>query len=166
MKTWPKTVAIAAFLLCFILVSQAQKRNIITVAELETLMNSNNDTVYVLNFWATWCKPCVAELPHFEKLNQDPATPRIKVILVTIDFSDIFESKVLPFLKKRGIRSDVLLLDEVDGNKWIDKVSPEWGGAIPATLVVANGRKINDFYGQAFETYEDLFQIVKPYIYN
>jgi thiol-disulfide isomerase/thioredoxin len=139
--------------------SDAQNRQIpvLSFTEFEPLMQQQNDTLYVLNFWATWCRPCVAELPYFEKINADYADEKVKVILVSLDFSDNLDSRVIPFLEKRNIQSEVILLDESNPNSWIDKVSPDWSGAIPATLIYRNEK--SEFYEQDFD-YDELSDII------
>ena len=62
----------------------------------------------------------------------------MKVVLVSLDFIDKMESQVVPFLKKNNIQSEVVLLDDADANSWIPKVSPQWSGAIPATVIYQN----------------------------
>src|SRR5690606_6809447 len=47
-----------------------------------------NDSIYVINFWATWCKPCIKELPAFEKIASEYADKKVKVLLVSLDFPD------------------------------------------------------------------------------
>jgi thiol-disulfide isomerase/thioredoxin len=108
---------------------------------LEELMNSKSDKIQVINFWATWCAPCVKELPLFEKLNAEKKS-NIQVTLINLDFADKVK-KVDAFVAKKNIESKVLLLDEIDYNAWIDKVDESWGGAIPATLVInpKNGKR-------------------------
>ena len=86
-------------------------------------------TELVVNFWATWCKPCVQELPAFDSLSRSG----VKVILVSMDFKEDLE-KVNAFIKKHLVSSECVLLDEVNGNDFIDKISPSWSGAIPGTL--------------------------------
>lgn len=89
---------------------------------LDSLMKNNNDTTYVINFWATWCKPCVAELPAFEEVNATSGGKKIKVILVSLDFKNQLNSRLIPYVKEKRINSTVVLLDEPNYNAWIDKV--------------------------------------------
>lgn len=100
-------------------------------------IHANNDTTYVVNFWATWCKPCVAELPEFEALQKAHASEPVKVILVSLDFREDLEKRLIPFLNKHGYQCEVLLLNESNGNDFIDKIDPRWSGAIPATLITS-----------------------------
>src|SRR5690606_4545781 len=87
------------------------------------------------NFWAIWCKPCIQELPAFDSLNKTLKSLPVKILLVSLDFVEEKE-KVNAFLKKRNITTDCVLLDEVNGNSYIDRVSKDWNGSIPATLFV------------------------------
>jgi len=119
--------------------------------EIEKIMNSKSDTTTVLNFWATWCKPCVEELPYFEKITRDYKGQKLKVILVCMDFKSKLKERVVPFVKKNGIVSEVYLLNEPDYNAWIDKVNPKWSGSIPATLIVKGSSSSKEFYEQPFE---------------
>lgn len=138
--------------------SKAQEVGLINRAELYALLAKSDDTVRVVNFWATWCGPCVAELPHLEKLERQKGTDALQVILVSLDFPSQLQRKVIPFVKKRKLQSRVLLLDGGDPNEWIDKVEPRWTGSIPATLFLYKGRRI--FYeGQISE--QELLQYVK-----
>ena len=120
---------------------------------LEYFLNKENDTTYIVNFWATWCQPCVEELPHFEKLNRDSEGSKTKVLLVSIDFPKMVESKLLPYIKTNNIQSEVILLNDPDANSWIPKVDSSWSGAIPATVIYKNNQK--RFYEKLF-TYEEL----------
>ncbi len=119
----------------------------------EPYLHKQNDTAYVINFWATWCVPCVKELPAFEKLNETYGDEKVKVLLVSLDLIKHYNSKLLPFIEEKNIKSEVILLNDPRSNRWIDKVSPEWSSAIPAT-VIYKGKK-RSFYEQSF-TYEEL----------
>ena len=102
---------------------------------LEHLMNRKGEKIEVINFWATWCKPCIKELPFFQEL-QNNLSDRVNVTLISLDFVDVLDTKVIPFVERKKLTPDVLLLDEIDYNSWIDKVDPSWSGAIPATLII------------------------------
>jgi thiol-disulfide isomerase/thioredoxin len=112
---------------------QAQTATVVKFDRIEKIMKTKTDEVQVINFWATWCAPCVKELPLFEKLEAE--TPGVKVTLVNLDFADGIE-KVNAFMTRKRIKSETVLLDEIDYNTWIDKVDASWQGAIPATLIV------------------------------
>ena len=115
------------------LVSYAQKATVIKFEVVQKILESQNDEIQIINFWATWCGPCVKELPLFENLGK--INPNIRVTLISLDFAEEFE-KVNAFIKRKKMTSTVLLLDEVDYNKWIDRVDRTWSGAIPATLII------------------------------
>lgn len=111
-------------------------------AEMEHIFHQGGDTTYVINFWATWCGPCVKELPYFEELpGKDKSENIIKVILVSLDFKNQLESKLLPFLNEHRVISEVIFLKDAKYNDWIDKVDPAWSGSIPITVIYnKNGR--------------------------
>jgi thiol-disulfide isomerase/thioredoxin len=127
-------------------------------SQLQPLLQKMNDTVYVFNFWATWCKPCIKELPAFECINQEFKNKKVKIYLVSLDFPDKHKELLLPYLKNNHIRSSVIHLMETDANEWIDKVSLQWSGSIPATLVYNSDAR--EFYEKSL-SYEDLKSIVE-----
>jgi thiol-disulfide isomerase/thioredoxin len=109
--------------------------SIIKLPALEQIISDRqSEKVLVINFWATWCAPCVNELPLFENF-QSSNKMNAKVTLISLDYADKVQ-KVNSFVIRKKLKSEVLLLDEIDGNIWIDKVEPTWGGAIPATLFI------------------------------
>ncbi|HTF18536.1 MAG TPA: TlpA disulfide reductase family protein [Chryseolinea sp.] len=114
--------------------AMAQKAEVVKFDRVEKLLTTKSDKIQVINFWATWCAPCVHELPYFQNLEarQDPS---VEITLINLDYADKL-NKVHAFLVKKKITSNVLLLDEIDYNTWIDRVDPSWEGAIPATLFI------------------------------
>lgn len=127
---------------------------------LEYFLKKDNDTTYVINFWATWCVPCVEELPSFEKLNKEYKEKKVKVILVSLDMSKQIESRLLPFIQKKKLQSKVVLLNDPDANAWIEKVDKSWSGAIPATIIYKKQNR--KFYERSF-TYEELEKEVNQF---
>jgi thiol-disulfide isomerase/thioredoxin len=127
--------------------------------EFEPLLRQANDTTYVVNFWATWCKPCVEELPFFEKLIAETTNPTgagqpIKVLLVSMDFPKDFLRKLVPFVAERNLQRHVVALGDLDYDAWIGKVSEQWDGAIPFTLVYKGQNRVEK--SSELASYEEL----------
>lgn len=120
------------------MLAPVQAQQVSAIYKIGNLLNrvNNSDTCYVVNFWATWCKPCVEELPGFDSATVLLKNKPVKVLLVCLNFSDEIKTKVNPFLKSKGVRSECILLDEINGNDFVNKVSDRWSGAIPATWFV------------------------------
>jgi len=150
-KTIKRILTLFAFIFSITAFSQ-KKIPVYKIDKLLSRIEKNNDTLYIVNFWATWCKPCIQELPDFEKINAEYKNQKVKVILVTLDFKEELKKRVVPFIKKNKYTTEVILLDEVDGS-FIDKVSKDWSGAIPATLLIKNNNK--EFLGKK-TNYEEL----------
>lgn len=130
-------------------VGLAQDAAIIHKADLQALMSDKTQTIQIINFWATWCGPCIKELPFFEKITKE-GRPDVNVILVSLDLElDPNPEKVYKFIAKRNIRSEVLLLDEPDPNSWINQIEPQWSGALPATIIVNQKTGKRKFIGRA-----------------
>jgi thiol-disulfide isomerase/thioredoxin len=122
---------------------------IITFEEFEQMMNQKSDKLRVFNFWATWCAPCVKEMPYFEKVAADDA--EIELIFISMDDGRKPE-RVTNFIEKRNVKAPVYLLNDVDYNKWIDKISEDWSGAIPATLFIKSDGSIVFHEGEVNES--------------
>lgn len=117
--------------------------------ELAPLLHKQDDKIHVVNFWATWCKPCVEELPAFEKLQATYKDKNVEVLLVSIDFPNQIEEQLVPFIKENKIQSEVVVLDDPYQNKWINAIDKTWSGALPATLIYKNNKRA--FYEQSFD---------------
>lgn len=128
---------------------------------LQYYLNQDDDSTYVINFWATWCLPCVEELPHFEKLGKEYKDKNVQVLLVSLDMVKNAETKLVPFVKEKKLKSEVILLQDTDANTWIPKIDKTWSGAIPATLIYNKNKRA--FYEQSF-TYEELKEAVDAVI--
>ncbi|TVT39102.1 TlpA family protein disulfide reductase [Hymenobacter setariae] len=118
--------------------SFAQRVAVLKFPALQQRLARPSDTTYVVNFWATWCGPCVQEMAGLEKVRAAQAGKKVKFILVSLDYVAQLEKKVKPFVQKHGLKSEVLLLDETDPNTWLHKVDRQWSGSIPFTLIFNN----------------------------
>lgn len=119
----------------------------------ERLLEQDEGKTHVINFWATWCAPCVKELPYFEKLNANFKDDGVEVVLVSLDFPHLYDKKLKPFIIKNKLQSKVVALDDPNMNDWIPKVSDTWSGSIPATIIY--NKNLRKFYEQSF-SYEEL----------
>lgn len=106
------------------------------------LSTNSNDTTYVINFWATWCSPCVKEIDFFEEVHTSFENSKVKVILVSLDFPNQVKQRLIPFLEAKEIRAQVMLMTDLDYNSWIERVDKSWSGAIPATLIFKGERRV------------------------
>lgn len=156
-KAWISLLflAVAAF-------AQAQQPiKPVAVTWVDEMRGQTNDTLYVINFWATWCKPCVEELPYFQQLAKNYEGKKLKVILVTTDMRKDIGTRVNDFVKAKGITMQVVYINEVNADKWINNVSAEWTGAIPATWFLKGSDKFEKFHEGEF-TYTELEAVIKP----
>lgn len=147
------------------LVAEAKKTSIKVVdfKGLDPYLKTKDDKIHVVNFWATWCAPCVKELPYFQELDNAYADGELQLTLVSLDFPDKIESKLIPFVEKHDIKEKVVLLDAPNENEWIPKIDSSWSGAIPATIIFNRDKRA--FYEQSF-TKKQLFNEVKKFTKN
>jgi thiol-disulfide isomerase/thioredoxin len=131
---------------CLLACNLLQAQNI-TPYKAEGLMQrvSNEDTLYVVNFWATWCGPCVHELPEFAKLEEKYKGLPVKILLVSLDFKEAVP-KIPLFIKRQKLMSEVVWLNETDANKFIPKIDDRWQGSIPATLIISTRHSYKNFF--------------------
>ena len=121
--------------------SFAQRVAVLKFPALQKRLARASDTTFVVNFWATWCGPCVQEMPALEKVHAANADKKVKFVLVSLDYLSQLDKKVKPFVQKHGLKSEVLLLDETDPNSWLQRVDSQWSGSIPFTLIYNNQLK-------------------------
>lgn len=133
MKKNIKYLAIIAFTV-FSLQTQAQKQvKKIKLDELKEMISDADAPLTIFNFWATWCGPCVKELPHINEAEQE--YKGVKVVLISLDKPTNLE-KLRVFADENGIKPDLYLLDEKNPSDYIPKISRKWMGNIPMSLFV------------------------------
>ncbi|MCK5104671.1 MAG: TlpA family protein disulfide reductase [Cyclobacteriaceae bacterium] len=133
-----------------VLMSFGQQVDVIKSEQLFQMVENceYKDKIQVYNFWATWCAPCIREIPLFETVNE--LNENVNVTLISLDDVDLLNKKVKPFILKKAIKSKVMLLDETDFNEIISRIDESWSGAIPATLIVDCRSGHRFFYEQEF----------------
>ena len=159
-----RLLTIFSFVLCLMGgLSQAQDVKVIKYEQLFEMVQQPTDQLIVVNFWATWCGPCVKEMPHFVEVNEKYAdNPNFKLIFVSMDRAKSIES-VKQFVKDYKINAEVVLLDDNKRmNEWIPKVDNSWSGNIPVTVLYQNQEKVH-FVGSDMAKAE-LEKLIETYI--
>jgi len=141
MKKIKAFTIIVFLLLAFSSKSYSQQVKLINIDQLQERMKAGKDSTYVVNFWATWCAPCIKELPHFEKLTAEHKTEKLAVLLISVDFKSKLTSAVVPFVKRKNLKNQVFLLNESNPQEYIDRIDPSWSGSIPATLFIKGDKR-------------------------
>lgn len=154
-----KLVYTITLFLCISYSGLAQQQvEVIKIDRLEKLIKESDEKVKVINFWATWCAPCIKELPYFEAARQDFSN-QISVNLISLDFADQL-NKVNRFVERKQLGSNIYLLDEIDYDSWINKVDKSWSGAIPATLIINEKTGERKFVESELKQ-QELYELIK-----
>jgi thiol-disulfide isomerase/thioredoxin len=137
--------------------NHSAKIEVLNFNQFEPLIHKNNDTLYLVNFWASWCGPCREEFPAFQQIAEKYSGMRFRLIMVSLDFPSQLETRLKPFLKTNSIKARLILLNDPHQNEWIDKVDPNWSGEIPFTLLYKNNER--ESYSHTFQ-YSQLDSII------
>ncbi len=151
-----RLIFILLFSFAAIFSAQAQQVSVVKFDALESLLSKKSDKLLVINFWATWCGPCVKEMPYFETA-LDTYEEDMELYFISLDYADQIE-KVKNFVSKKSLDAKVMILDELDYNSWIDRVDPSWSGAIPQTNL---HRKRSD-PGRNYQAHYYIYQLTHP----
>lgn len=132
-----RLLILALLLSAGIYTARAQKIPSYNAEELNA-RTAGKDTIYIVNFWATWCVPCVKELPAFNMVHDLYKAKPVKVILVSFDFKEQYPAKLQSWVGKKKLHPEVVWFNETNPTSYIPKIAPEWEGGLPATLFINN----------------------------
>ncbi len=124
--------------------------------EIEEIFEDTDGKLHVINFWATWCKPCVEEMPYVQGLVEHFSEDELSLTLVSLDFKKDVETKYLSFLNEHKLRGNNIVLLDGKYNDWIEKVDDTWSGAIPITLIIKGNQRL--FIETSFESTEEILE--------
>lgn len=108
------------------------------------IQNAKEPTI--INFWATFCKPCVEELPYFQTLVNRYKSRGVKLIAVSLDLKETYPAKITSAAKRLKLTSPVVWLNESNADLFCPAVDSTWSGAIPATLFINNAKSYRRFF--------------------
>ena len=131
-----KKIIITGLFFCFAIGLQAQDIPKWKITDVVKYMNTKTDTVLVVSFWATFCKPCVAEIPDFIKITNKYKNQKVKLVLVSLDLPLFYPDKIAAFAKKNNFNTNLAWLNETDADYFCPMIDSSWSGAIPATIIV------------------------------
>lgn len=122
----------------------SQEIKTVKITELEKII-AESKTPLIVNFWATWCMPCVEEIPYFLEEVKDHRKDSLTILLVSLDFKETFPKGISSFATKRKINAPIVWLDETNADYFCPKIDAKWSGAIPATLFINNKTGYRNF---------------------
>jgi len=122
----------------------AQEIRSVKITEVEKII-AESKTPLIINMWATWCIPCVQELPYFQEEVKKYKKDSVQLLLVSLDFKETFPKGITKFMSKRKITAPVVWLDETNADYFCPKIDAKWSGAIPATLFINNKTGYRNF---------------------
>ena len=150
---------LVVILLLFLITQKsiAQNIQVLKFDALKQCIYNNSDTLYVVNFLASWCKPCIKEIPELVAFAETIKNSKIKLLFVSLDLKND-QKKLLEIVKQFSLQN-VYLLDEINANNWISKIDKHWSGAIPATVIIKK-RKKKKFIADVISS-QTLFKLIK-----
>jgi thiol-disulfide isomerase/thioredoxin len=121
------------------------------ITDVEKYIRDNPNKVLVINMWATFCKPCVEEIPAFIKLTNQYKKNGVELLLVSLDLPSFYPKKIASFAKKQSFKAPIVWLDETNADYFCPLIDPKWSGSIPATLIIYPKTGYRAFFEEEME---------------
>jgi thiol-disulfide isomerase/thioredoxin len=138
-----KTFFIISFLLFSIGVEAQIKA--IKITDLEKTIKESK-TPMIVNFWATYCVPCIEEIPYFQEMAKKYKSKGVSLLLVSLDLKAAYPAKINAMAKKLKLTTPIVWLNETNADYFCPVVDSSWSGGLPASLFVNNVAGYRKFY--------------------
>lgn len=150
-------------IVCFFLVHTGFAQSIPKwkITDLEKYIQQSESSL-VVNFWATWCEPCVEELPWFLEA-AEKNKGKFKLLLVSLDMKRDYPSKIARFIQEKSINTQVIWLDESNADYFCPRIDPSWSGSLPATYIIDKKNGKRSFHEKAFKK-QEINKLLEPLV--
>ena len=127
------------------IIVNAQEVKSVKVTELAKTIHESKSPL-IINFWATFCVPCLQEIPYFQELTQQYKSKNVSLIFVSLDLKEAFPAKVSEMAKKLNLSFPVVWLNETNADYFCPKIDTSWSGGMPSSLFVNNAKGYHKFF--------------------
>jgi len=132
-------------LLCCAIGLNAQEIKAIKVTELAKAIRESK-TPLVINFWATFCVPCIQEMPYFQEMTKKYESKNVALMFVSLDLREAYPTKVNAMANKLKLTSPVVWLNETNADYFCPLIDSSWSGGMPSSLFVNNSTGYHKFF--------------------
>ncbi|MDP7638713.1 MAG: TlpA disulfide reductase family protein [Candidatus Hydrogenedentes bacterium] len=125
---------------------------LVSMTRIETLVEESRGRVLVVNFWATFCPPCVDEMPELASFVTNHVGEDIEFLSVSSDIPSTRDTLVLPFVLEQNLPFPVYMLGTDNRAQALSHMEIEWDGGLPATFIFnREGRPVHSWLGPVNE---------------
>jgi thiol-disulfide isomerase/thioredoxin len=135
-------------LLFFALVVHSQQVRSIKITELENTIKESK-TPLIVNFWATFCVPCLQEIPYFQEIANQYKSNDVSLLFVSLDMKEAYPIKVNDMAKKLKLTYPVVWLNETNADYFCPRIDTTWTGGMPSSLFVNNATGYHKFFEES-----------------
>ena len=139
-----KAIFVIAFLFLAATIYSQQIRSV-KVTELEKIIKESKKPL-VIDFWATFCVPCLQEIPYFQEITEKYRSQEVSILLVSLDLKEYYPDSIIATVKKHKISQPVVWLNETNADYFCPKIDTTWTGGMPSSLFVNNATGYHKFF--------------------
>jgi thiol-disulfide isomerase/thioredoxin len=143
-----RTIFIIAFLF-FVTRISAQQIKSIKIAELEKTIQESK-TPLIVNFWATFCVPCIKEIPYFQEMARKYKSQGVSLLLVSLDLRASYPDKISSMARRLKFTAPIVWLNETNADYFCPIIDSSWSGGLPSSLFVNNTTGYYKFFEDEF----------------